>query len=379
MKGKNKRRKNGFIHRYQPPKQEFTHKCPEIPARIIRTDQKLHDFVTDYNSNAQNTNSVDLARDTDGDPIDMMSLRPKPSPSKMNMSIDGTKCDRNSYIILHRGKLEHFWNTVFEGHSLYRAGCGGRLTYNDDLCDQFGLGQILAVKCTVCHYKSDKHKIYDEVDSDTGRKTATITKGLQIGLSKQGIGGSGIREILLAANINPPSRSTLARGCNSVADTIIETNKSDMNHILEDIKLKNLALGRNESHPIPAEADGTYNNPLFSSSGSTPYQAGTQTTFLMAEGLTKDKKIISARTYSKICSCVITDKKPNHLENCSANLKYNQSIGHEGVYLRDSVSDINSQGVTIGDLTLDGDSSTRAAAQTINQPDNKKNQATILY
>ena len=125
MKGKNKRRKNGFIHRYQPPKQEFTHKCPEIPARIIRTDQKLHDFVTDYNSNAQNTNTVDLARDTDGDPIDMMSLRPKPSPSKMNMSIDGTKCDRNSYIILHRGKLEHFWNTVFEGHSLYRAGCGG--------------------------------------------------------------------------------------------------------------------------------------------------------------------------------------------------------------------------------------------------------------
>lgn len=369
MKGDRNRQKSTFSTNNQPlrPNLETTEaRSCDIPPRIIRADQDLHDFIAENISNDHPSELPVTSLSTDGTIIDLTALRPKPSPSKLDRMIDSQRTDLDTYVILHRGKLQDFMNEVFSQHVQSVKRCNGQLIFDESSCQQWGLAWIMAVKCTQCSFESSNYKLYTELQTESsGRRQATVTSGFQIGLSKQGIGNAGLREILLAANINPPSQSTLQRTANKVNDAVKEVNISDMHDILEDIKIKNCALGNSSGHPIPAEADATYNNRLFS--GSTPFQAGTQATFLVAEGLTKSKKIISAKTYSKLCSCLLTEKNPNHAIDCTANLDYNKSIGHEGVYLRDSIHDINKSGVQVGNLTLDGDSSSRATALDIKQ------------
>lgn len=372
MRGDRKRAKTTFSNKNQPSRSGLQHsetiQC-EIPTRIIRVEQDLHDFVTENTTDGDINDIRQLPRNTAGEPVNISGLRPRPSPSKLEKLCDSQRSESDTYVILHRGKLEEFWNKAFRGHIGVAATCDGQLIFDDDACTQWGLGWRMAVKCDTCTFKSSQEKIYTETDAGkAGQKSATVTRGFQIGISKQGLGNAGLREILLAANINPPSIATMQVGANKVNKVITEANKHDMGNILEDIKQKSQALGKPSDHPIPAEADATYNNRLFSGSGSTPFQAGTQVTFLVAEGLTPSKKIVATRTYSKLCTCVINDSKPDHTEECTANLDYDRSIGHEGSYLRDAISDVNEHGVQIGDLTLDGDSSSRAAAQSITQP-----------
>ena len=132
MKGKNKRRKYGFTTTRQRPTHESTkERAGNTGARerIIRVDNDLHDFVTEYhNSNGRNDGINNLSRDVDGKPVDMMALRPKRASS---LTCE-TQCNKDSYIIVHQMKLEDFWNTVFREHLGYHEKCRGRLIFNDE-------------------------------------------------------------------------------------------------------------------------------------------------------------------------------------------------------------------------------------------------------
>jgi len=39
-----------------------------------------------------------------------------------------------------------------------------------------------------------------------------------------------------------------------------------------------------EEYSIPVEGDGAYTNPIYSGIGNTPFQAATQSTYIIAEG-----------------------------------------------------------------------------------------------
>ena len=156
----------------------------------------------------------------------------------------------------------------------------------------------------------------------------------------------------------------MQKAANRVGKILVRANKEDMDRQCKQLQMLNQAIGNEDTHPIPAEADATYNNKLFSGIGNTPFQAGTQATMLVAENLTKNKKIIAVGTYSKLCSCSGED----HGEDCTANLEPDSSIGNEGEYLRDTIHQINERGLQVGELTIDGDSSSRQAAASIKQP-----------
>ena len=134
----------------------------------------------------------------------------------------------------------------------------------------------------------------------------------------------------------------------------------------------NMCIGRSPDHPIPAEADATYNNKIYSGVGVTPFQAGTQATMLVAENLTPNKKIIATKTYSKLCSCRRPTTDSPHSASCTANLPRDASTGNEGFYVTDCIDSVNAAGIQIGNLTLNGDSTSRSTVQNIQQPGGAK-------
>lgn len=381
MRGRYRRRKTAFKkgHPVLCKRQALTpgEKDIKIHRRIQRCDKHTHKHLLD------NTNegllvtkdesgevvSANLPQDEAGEFVDMSSLRPVKKQDYLDEVSCGTVNNDDTYTIFHRGKTCELWNNAVRDHQAFRRGCMADLRWDDEKCTKWGLAWTMALKCDTCGFKSCTEKLYNEVPSDSpGRRAATINIGLQVGLSKQGMSNSGMREVIAAANIVPPSAASMQKAANVVGERIIEANKKDMSNIRDNLKDLNRSLGLPGHHPIPAEADATYNNKLFSGIGNTPYQAGTQATFIVAEGVTKDKKIIATKTYSKLCTCPTRyDDKP-HEAWCSANLRFDYSIGNEGKYLTDAIQDINDSGLQIGHLTIDGDSSSRSAAVEILQP-----------
>ena len=380
MKGERKRRSKGKLftpgynsHRYSKCATGATSKVKRVLKRC--SEEKLlfvqehteNGLICNVECNGEDDNGIEMSMDLpviDGQPTDYTSLRPLPKKTKEEEVINDN-LDMN--IIVHKGKMISMMNTVFKEHATYRPTCKGELYWDEERSVQWGLGWKCAMTCTNCTYMSEKYKLYNEVENggERGPKPAAIGHGIQVGLSKQGMGNKGITEVLASANIKPPSRTTLQKKSNEVAGIVQEINEEDLKMQLEKIRDYNIAIGFEPHHPIPAEADGTFNNGLFSQVGKTPFQGATQASFTVSENLTADKKIIALKTYSKICSC---PNKEKHKGNCSANLDPWSSIGNEGEYLAEAIEDINESDVTIGEITIDGDSSSRSQAPRIVQP-----------
>lgn len=378
MKGRTRRKKTWFRKGNMPPLVNRLKCHGNIRHRSIkRSNTEVHDFIKSHTDNGLLVKKdshgdilqAELPKNNEGNPMDLTMLRPTekkeylvgPKPAETDYD--------NTYGVFHKGKLCDMWNKAFQDHGVFKSNCTGELKWDNEASEKRGLAWAMVLKCSRCSFKTAKTKLYDEVDTQgAGRKAATVNTGLQIGLSKQGISNTGIREVLVSANINPGSRRSMQDSANTVAAGIIEANTQDMNAITDYMQDLNTKIGRARSHPIPAEADGTYNNRIYGAPGNTPFQAGTQATFLVAENLTADKKIISAKTYSKLCSCSVNRNDPIHSTDCTANLEPYESIGNEGAYLTDAITDLNDRGVQIGDLTIDGDSSSRHAALEIIQP-----------
>lgn len=348
---------------------------------LMRVKKKLHDFITDNTeaglvvtrNEAGVPQSATLPRAGDGSEMDLTALRPVDTLRSPEVTRDSTVTNPpnndNTYMLLHRTKMCDFWNEAFQAHIKFCRECTGKLVLNDELCKKWGLVWEIAANCTKCNFKSDPKKIYEEISTgQCGRKSADVNIGLQVGLSKQGISNTGIRQVLAAANVIPPASSNMQKASNKVTKLIQQCNEQDMTRKCDELKHLNVTIGRPASDPIPAEADGTYNNKIYSGIGKTPFQAGTQSTFLVAENLTKEKKIISTKTYSKLCSCIRPRKETPHRTDCTANLDKAATIGNEGLYLTEAVRSINETGLQIGNLTMDGDSSSRHTASQISQP-----------
>jgi hypothetical protein len=64
-----------------------------------------------------------------------------------------------------------------------------------------------------------------------------------------------------------------------------------MKDIHAELVRNNRSYGLTNCNLVRVESDACYNNPLFST-GTTPFQAGTQVTYSMIENNTTDKKIV---------------------------------------------------------------------------------------
>ena len=86
-----------------------------------------------------------------------------------------------------------------------------------------------------------------------------------------------------------------------------------------------------EEYSIPVEGDGAYNNPIYSGIGNTPFQAATQSTYIIAEGTTHKRQIISLTAKNKLCLKGARHglKCPSDDHDCSANINMMDTIGNE--------------------------------------------------
>lgn len=380
MKGKSKRKQHGFQKGstswklrapssdgnpapspspFAPPRSMATSECP-----IKRlNDDEYYNVVSEGPSGTLQLND-EYGRDTG-----CRVLRPRNSGlsflDKYSQGADVKEGTDNTYMLLHRGKTAQLWNEAFLNHKELSPTCKGVLDWDDRNSEKRGICWSIGLKCTLCSFTTCKHKLYEEVDSGKrGRRYAAPNLGLQVGIQRHGIGPSGITDIISAMNIDPPSVRGLHHSAMDVSNTIVKTNKEDMDNIIDGLKKSNVMRGLPAENPINVEADATYNNRLGSRAGHSLSQGGTQAVYAVCENVTKKKSIINIRTYSKLCRC-----KKTHTDSCTRNLPEESAIGNEGQYLKDSINELNKKGITVKHLTLDGDSNSNFVAEGIQQGD----------
>lgn len=369
MKGVYKRRLTGFRSHPENICNGLAREADEgTPRAVHRLSQSDFDAIVE--------DDVTL-RDADGKQcLDVMLLRPEVTEvndtcytDDMDQGTGGPGSKISTYIFVHSDKNAKQFNDAFWAHVEASPQCRGYLVYNSDNVERWGLCWSLALKCTDCQFQTEKTHLYEEVQQGKrGRKAAKPNVSVQVGLARQGISAEGFSDILTSADIIPPSIRGMRKAANQVCDKLIDANNQDMAEHMNDLKRQNANKGLREDAPINIEVDCRYNNPLSSGAGRTPMQPATQATFLVAENMTKGKKIIACKSLNKLCTCGYSGEgEEGHASHCRANLEMSEPISQEGKLLDDAVETINQQGLVVRHVTMDGDSSANYSAQQIKQ------------
>lgn len=311
--------------------------------------------------------------DSSGNPVTSVKfLRPKKDETFYDNLLNN--CDNsgpeNVYSLFHVGKLIEMFNDCVSQHRLHNPTCMHGLDWDADGSERWGLCCAMQLKCRLCHYKSAKYKLYHEVEVETpgrksrGRKAGGPNMAVQVALQRNGIGNTGLVDIINSINMVAPSMSGLQRAAHKVSTVLEQENKKDMKVRIENLVRLQKKMGQ-DGMPINAEADATYNNRLNSGAGKTPSQPATQITYLIAENATKQKQIIHTGVYSKLCLC----QGDQHSDRCTANLDPQDIPGNEGRYIREGLESLNESGLFIHHMTTDGDSNAINSVETLAQPD----------
>ncbi|KAL3880624.1 hypothetical protein ACJMK2_032848 [Sinanodonta woodiana] len=172
------------------------------------------------------------------------------------------------------------WNSVFQEHQQVSPMCLGFLQWDQHSEEQWGLGWRKRAICNKCTYKSSMFNMFKEiVNKSPGRKAADINRGLQVGLTQVSMGNAGLRKLLLSASIPAPSTKGMQKVSNKVCKEIIQENILDMRCRRQKLREINIARG-NPPDSIDVKGDGSYNNPLYSGVGKTPFQPCSNTSML---------------------------------------------------------------------------------------------------
>ena len=357
-KGSIKRAQSHFKrgHPVRSPKKPMSELKPRTVVRLNESE---------FSNVVETTPKGDIVtRDATGQAIECMLLRPGPEEESFYGTYDSADSlpqgQDNTYILVHRGKILNLFNSSFQEHKIHSPGCTGAVEWAESSSEQRGICWSMAVRCTECTYVSASHKLYNEVPGNgRGRRAAAPNVGLQVGLSRQGIGYSGFADILHSINTPSPSVSGMLKTANKVNPLIEEANREDMSKRITRLQALNTKRGLCPSAGISVEADATYNNKLSSGVGKTPTQPATRVSYLMSENMTNAKQIISAEVYCTLCSC-----KGGHKKNCTANLAKGSVIGDEARYLKGAIKKVSGNGgPRVAGITLDGDSNAQAAAR----------------
>ena len=129
--------------------------------------------------------------------------------------------------------------------------------------------------CTECNYKSNTFNLFEEEKSNNpGRRPAWISQGLQVGLSQTYIGPSSFSKLLCSISTPPPSASGMQKCANKTMPNIRKENIDDMMLRCQDFSV--LRVCGKDTKAVNVQADGCYNNALYSGVGKTPFQLSTQ-------------------------------------------------------------------------------------------------------
>lgn len=261
-------------------------------------------------------------------------------------------------------------NFVTKEHLSRYPGCEGNLSFDPSSSLQWGLGWREAAHCPKCHYISKRFKLYMEVNTGKrGVKAATANTGMAVAMTQTPVGPTSVRKLCLGSNIPAPSVSGMQQNANKVNNIITEENRKDMRRIRAELKLVNKY--RNEPiNQIPIQADGQYNNNLYSGVGKTPFQPATQASYTVAENVTFKKQIIAAEAINKLCSKHGFHAKHDEpcdiqSDQCSATTCMETTIGDEKTWATHCLQDLHDDSLEINFLTTDADTGAFQAAEDL--------------
>ncbi|XP_033746965.1 uncharacterized protein LOC117332191 [Pecten maximus] len=225
-----------------------------------------------------------------------------------------------------------------------------------------GLGWRIGLKCTKCTYVSSVYSLYEgrKKPGRKGRDTVQMNCAVQVGLTQTRIGNSAMRLTLMSANIPAPSERGMQKSANKVCDQIEELNKTDMGGLRKRIREINIHLG-NPPNKVDLMVDATYNNPIYSGGGKTPFQPASQVMFSTIEHNTKDQYVLDLVTKNKLCN-IWPPCDSEHSSHCKGNLPLASSIGNEQAYCSESLENLKRDGLEVDKLVTDSDTGAFKAA-----------------
>ncbi|CAG2209081.1 unnamed protein product [Mytilus edulis] len=258
------------------------------------------------------------------------------------------------------------WNSVFREHQRLHPNCNGFLQWNMEREEKFGFVNREEAMCDKCNYQWRKFKLYEEVQTKKpGRKAAKINVSAQAALSQTPLGYTGLRKIVLGCNMPAPSASGLQKRVNKVLPEIVNINKEDMKARRKQLIAINTLRERKDPGSVSLQADGAYNNAIYSGIGKTPFQPATQVVYSVAKAETEDKSIIGVVCKNKLCSVHPIKSGEKCTSACSSNLTFMKSIGDEYTWAKEALQDLASDGIEAKHLTTDPDSSAYRAADDL--------------
>ena len=132
------------------------------------------------------------------------------------------------------------------------------------------------------------------------------------------------------------------------------------------VKTVNKIRGMPENE-ITVQADGIYNNSLFSGVGKTPFQPATQCSYIVAENVTPKKQVIALENVNKLCSkhglYSSEDGQCNIMSgSCTSTVPMEKTIGNEKEWAKNCFLALKSDLLEPKFITTDPDSSAYRAA-----------------
>ena len=317
-------------------------------------------------------------------------LRPtKEKPSLLDQiceNEDDEHCNRKIMKIYQPIKLEIMWNEAIHQHFRQSPFCYGDLCFDKDGERKIGICWQERLKCERCQYVSATYKLYDEVESQKrGPNPAAPNIAIQMGLLHTSTGNTGLCQLLNAANIAAPAKSSLQKKANEVGADLVNVNKEDMKERCKKITELNMKKGLPADAPISIEGDCRYNNPLYSGVSKTPFQPSSQAVYTVCQNVTANKQILALSTPNKLCqtdavnagklgtdlspTCHKPDSDGKHPGHCSSTIAAHHSIGDEKSWARQCLEDLNDNNIKVKYITTDSDSKAAEAAKDMHRED----------
>ena len=269
------------------------------------------------------------------------------------------------------------FNQVSREHGASSPNCRGDLNFDYTAEQQRGMCWREKVICDKCVYKSKPFNLFEEIETGKrGRKAATANVGLHVALTQTSIGPNSVRRLCLGSNIPAPSRNAMYYSAAKVCKDIERINTADMKMRRNGLKKINKLRGRPENE-INIQADGIYNNSLYSGVGKTPFQPATQCSYVIAENMTDKKQVISLANVNKLCSKHGFHSSESNQCNivsgeCTSTTPMEKSIGNEKKWAKQCLLDLKTDHLEPKYITTDPDSSAYRAA--IDLHTDKKNE-----
>ena len=235
----------------------------------------------------------------------------------------------NRYFITHKGKMQELINNSIRQHREHGP-CEGDLEMV--MANKLMLSNSVKMRCTVCDFENDSHKLYrEQISNKPGRKSSTLNLALGASLVGSSIQAAQATEIFLGLGISPGSEAGINNAAAKAGDIIENLADKSMDAEIEALE--------GEEDGIDVSSDCFYNNPL-GGDPNNPNPRGTTrvgTLIYHPRGKNKGKhKMLGMKITTKFCNKSYAEMRkgrkpldcPNH-PGCTATIGQDHSISVE--------------------------------------------------